>query len=151
MIARLPKRGIKKYLRISCVADASPPSTVESRPTSCRPDERLRGNRSRPSELAAALGNRSFDAVVDMTLCNGRDAAGAIDVLAGCTGRYIFNQLGPGIPAARGRAAPSPRVRLRRRVGAAAADRRGRPAVAGVRRGVSRIENNYGPKLFSLP
>jgi len=44
--------------------------------------ERLRGNRSRPCELAAALGNRSFDAVVDMTLYNGRDAAGAIDVLA---------------------------------------------------------------------
>jgi hypothetical protein len=94
MIARLPQMGqsfdmLKKYLRISSAAGASPPSTVASRPTSCRPVERLRGNRSRPSELAAALGNRSFDAVVDMTLYNGRDAAGAIDVLAGRTGRHL--------------------------------------------------------------
>jgi nucleoside-diphosphate-sugar epimerase len=56
--------------------------------------ERLRGDRTVPAELSAALGNRSWDAVVDLTLYTGRDARVVIDLLDGQTGHYLFISTG---------------------------------------------------------
>lgn len=52
--------------------------------------QRLRANRSDEAALRAALGDRSFDLVVDTTLYNGEDAEAIADVLQNRAGRYLF-------------------------------------------------------------
>jgi nucleoside-diphosphate-sugar epimerase len=52
--------------------------------------ERLRGDRTRPDQLAAALGSRTFDAVVDTTLYKEEDAQAITRLLRDRTGHYIF-------------------------------------------------------------
>ncbi len=56
--------------------------------------ERLRGDRTDPAQLAAAIGRRAFDLVVDTTLYNGRAAFAALELFAGRVGRYIFLSTG---------------------------------------------------------
>lgn len=56
--------------------------------------ERLRGDRTIPGALSAALGKRSFDLVVDTTLYSGPEAQDAIAHFAGRVGRYIFLSTG---------------------------------------------------------
>jgi nucleoside-diphosphate-sugar epimerase len=56
--------------------------------------ERLRADRSDPAQMAAALGGRSFDAVVDLTLYNGAEARAAVERLAGRIGHYVFVSTG---------------------------------------------------------
>jgi nucleoside-diphosphate-sugar epimerase len=56
--------------------------------------ERLRGDRSVAGQLQAALGNRSFDLVVDTTLYTGAEALPAIAHFTGRVGRYIFLSTG---------------------------------------------------------
>jgi len=51
--------------------------------------ERLRADRGDRAQLAAALGGRDFDGVVDTTLYTGPEAAIAVDLLAGRTGHYV--------------------------------------------------------------
>jgi nucleoside-diphosphate-sugar epimerase len=55
---------------------------------------RLHGDRSDAHAMNEALGRESFDAVVDMTLYNGRDAEAATEILDGRTGHYIFISTG---------------------------------------------------------
>ena len=55
-----------------------------------RPVERLRADRSDQAALAAALGSRSFDLVVDSTLYSGADAKAVARLLGGRCGRYVF-------------------------------------------------------------
>lgn len=52
--------------------------------------ERLRGDRTQPDQIAAALGRRTFDAVVDTTLYKEEDAHAIIRLLRDRTGHYIF-------------------------------------------------------------
>jgi nucleoside-diphosphate-sugar epimerase len=56
--------------------------------------ERAHGDRSDSASLAKALAGRSFDAVVDMALYNGRDAENIIQLLEERVGRYIFVSTG---------------------------------------------------------
>jgi nucleoside-diphosphate-sugar epimerase len=56
--------------------------------------ERLRGDRTTPGALPAALGERSFDLVVDTTLYTGPEAQAAITHFAERVGRYIFLSTG---------------------------------------------------------
>jgi len=56
--------------------------------------ERLRADRGKKGEFAAALGKREFDLVVDTTLYNGVDAASTVELLNGKVGRYIFLSTG---------------------------------------------------------
>ena len=56
--------------------------------------ERLRGDRTDPAQLAAAVGRRTFDLIVDTTLYNGRDALAALELFSGRVGRYIFLSTG---------------------------------------------------------
>jgi nucleoside-diphosphate-sugar epimerase len=56
--------------------------------------ERLRGDRTTPGALSAALGKRSFDLVVDTTLYTGSEALPAIEHFSGQVGRYIFLSTG---------------------------------------------------------
>jgi nucleoside-diphosphate-sugar epimerase len=56
--------------------------------------EVLRGDRAERSDCQRLLGGRDFDAAIDNTLYNGRDAAIAIDVLSGRVGQYIFISTG---------------------------------------------------------
>lgn len=56
--------------------------------------EILRGDRTERADCESLLGHRDFDAVIDTTLYNGRDAAIAIDVLHGRVGHYIFISTG---------------------------------------------------------
>lgn len=56
--------------------------------------EVLRGDRTERSECEAAFGRRDWDAVIDTTLYNGRDARIAIDVLNGRTCHYLFVSTG---------------------------------------------------------
>ena len=56
--------------------------------------ERLRADRSRRDEFAAALGKREFDLVVDTTLYNGADALTTVELLLDRVGRYIFLSTG---------------------------------------------------------
>ena len=56
--------------------------------------ERLRADRSLPTELGAALGSRSWDAVVDLTLYTGPDALAITQLLQGRTGHFIFISTG---------------------------------------------------------
>lgn len=55
---------------------------------------RLHGNRSDPTSLAEALANESFDAVIDMALYNGTDAATIFRLLDGRVGHYVFISTG---------------------------------------------------------
>jgi nucleoside-diphosphate-sugar epimerase len=55
---------------------------------------RLRGDRTVPAQLSAALGKDSFDLVVDTTLYNGAQALAAIAQFSGRVGRYIFLSTG---------------------------------------------------------
>jgi nucleoside-diphosphate-sugar epimerase len=60
-------------------------------PDELPPDvERLRADRSDRAALAAALGARDFDAVVDTTLYTGPDAEAVVDLLDGRVGRYLW-------------------------------------------------------------
>lgn len=52
--------------------------------------ERLRADRSDRAALAAALGAREFDAVVDTTLYTGPDAEAVVELLDGRAGRYLW-------------------------------------------------------------
>jgi nucleoside-diphosphate-sugar epimerase len=52
--------------------------------------ERLHADRSDADAFARALAGRDFDAVVDTTLYTGAEAASAIAVLRGRTGRYVL-------------------------------------------------------------
>jgi nucleoside-diphosphate-sugar epimerase len=56
--------------------------------------ERLRGDRTDPAQLQAALAARSFDAVVDMVLYKGNEAETITQLLNGRTGHYIFVSTG---------------------------------------------------------
>lgn len=56
--------------------------------------ERLRGDRTDPSQLKQALGGREFDLVVDTTLYTGVEAEAAVDLFANHVGRYIFLSTG---------------------------------------------------------
>ena len=56
--------------------------------------ERLMGDRSEASALSSAIGSRSFDAVIDTTLYNGRDAEAAARIFEDRTGRYIMLSTG---------------------------------------------------------
>lgn len=64
-------------------------------PGALPPDvERLRGDRTRPGVLAAALAGRSFDACVDTIAMRGPDTAVAIDALDGRVGHYVHFSTG---------------------------------------------------------
>jgi nucleoside-diphosphate-sugar epimerase len=56
--------------------------------------QRLHGDRSDPLSLTEALAGKSFDAVVDMALYNGRDAETISKLLDGRVGHYIFISTG---------------------------------------------------------
>jgi len=55
---------------------------------------RLRGDRTVPAHLSAALGKDSFDLVVDTTMYTGTEASGAIAQFSSRVGRYIFLSTG---------------------------------------------------------
>jgi nucleoside-diphosphate-sugar epimerase len=55
---------------------------------------RLRGDRTVPAQLSAALGKNSFDLVVDTTLYTGAEALAAIAQFSGRVGRYVFLSTG---------------------------------------------------------
>lgn len=56
--------------------------------------ERLYGDRSRRADLENALGNRTFDAVIDTTLYTGPEAVDAIEVFRRRTAHYILISTG---------------------------------------------------------
>jgi len=56
--------------------------------------ERLRGDRTDPSQMKQALGGREFDLVVDTTLYTGAEAEAAVDLFSSRVGRYIFISTG---------------------------------------------------------
>jgi nucleoside-diphosphate-sugar epimerase len=56
--------------------------------------ERLRGDRTDPTHLEAALVGRSFDVVVDNTLYKGPEAETIVRLLKGRVGHYIFLSTG---------------------------------------------------------
>jgi nucleoside-diphosphate-sugar epimerase len=56
--------------------------------------EQLKGDRTRPEQLRAAVAGRDFDAVVDTTLYKGDEAKAAIEIFSGHVGRYIFISTG---------------------------------------------------------
>ncbi len=56
--------------------------------------ERLRGDRTNPTQLKQVLGGREFDLVVDTTLYTGAEAEAVVDLLANRVGRYIFLSTG---------------------------------------------------------
>jgi nucleoside-diphosphate-sugar epimerase len=56
--------------------------------------ERLRADRSRPDEVATALGRRQWDAAADLTLYNGADARAAVQLLSDRVGHYLFISTG---------------------------------------------------------
>lgn len=56
--------------------------------------ERLRGDRTDPAQLRAALGGREFDLAVDTTLYTGAEAQAVVELFAGRVGRYIFLSTG---------------------------------------------------------
>jgi nucleoside-diphosphate-sugar epimerase len=64
-------------------------------PDELPPDvERLRADRTDGRAFAAALGGRTFDAVVDTTLYDGAAAAAVVSELAARTGRYVWLSTG---------------------------------------------------------
>ncbi|HLK53392.1 MAG TPA: NAD-dependent epimerase/dehydratase family protein, partial [Candidatus Angelobacter sp.] len=56
--------------------------------------ERLRGDRTNPTQLKQVLGGREFDLVVDTTLYTGAEAEAVVDLFANRVGRYIFLSTG---------------------------------------------------------
>ncbi len=56
--------------------------------------ERLHGDRGDEAALAAAIGSRNFDVVIDTTLYNGADAEAAARIFDGRTGRYVMLSTG---------------------------------------------------------
>ncbi len=52
--------------------------------------ERLRADRTDPRALAVALKQHDWEAVVDLACYSGAEAAAAVDLLRGRTGRYVF-------------------------------------------------------------
>lgn len=56
--------------------------------------ERLRGDRTEKTQVKAALAGRTFDAVVDMALYTGEEAAAIIETLVGSTSHYVFISTG---------------------------------------------------------
>lgn len=52
--------------------------------------ERIRADRTDPRALAVALRQHEWEAVVDLACYSGPEAATAVDLLTGRTGRYIF-------------------------------------------------------------
>ncbi len=56
--------------------------------------EVLHGDRGERDDCERLLGGRDFDAAIDTTLYNGRDAAIALEVLQGRVGHYIFISTG---------------------------------------------------------
>jgi nucleoside-diphosphate-sugar epimerase len=52
--------------------------------------EYLHGDRTRPDDLRAALGGRSFDAVIDNIAYDGDQVTALLDVLQGRVGRYVL-------------------------------------------------------------
>lgn len=55
---------------------------------------RLRGDRSDPAQLKAAIGARDFDFVIDTTLYTGSEAQAVVDLFSGRVQRYIFLSTG---------------------------------------------------------
>ncbi len=56
--------------------------------------ERLRADRTQPDQLAAALGSRSFDVVVDNAMYKGEEAETITRLLKGRVGHYLFLSTG---------------------------------------------------------
>ncbi len=56
--------------------------------------ERLRGDRTDPAQIEAAIRGRDFDVVVDMALYRGAEAEAIIRLLSGRVGHYIFLSTG---------------------------------------------------------
>jgi nucleoside-diphosphate-sugar epimerase len=56
--------------------------------------EVLHGDRTDPAQCKSLLGNRDFDAAIDTTLYNGKDAGVIVDTLNGHVGHYIFISTG---------------------------------------------------------
>jgi nucleoside-diphosphate-sugar epimerase len=56
--------------------------------------EQLRGDRTLPEQLRAAVRGRDFDAVVDTTLYRGEEAKAAVEIFSGHIGRYVFISTG---------------------------------------------------------
>src|SRR2546423_1522803 len=56
--------------------------------------EQLRGDRTIPEELRAAVRGRDFDAVVDTTLYKGDEARVTVEIFSGHVGRYVFIRTG---------------------------------------------------------
>ncbi|MDB4950755.1 MAG: NAD-dependent epimerase/dehydratase [Gemmatimonadetes bacterium] len=52
--------------------------------------ERITGDRTVRAQLAAAVGGRDFDAVVDTTLYDGAEARAALEIFRGRVGHYVF-------------------------------------------------------------
>jgi nucleoside-diphosphate-sugar epimerase len=50
----------------------------------------LRADRTQPGALAAAVGNRTFDLIVDCAAYKAEDAEGAVQTFAGKSGHYVF-------------------------------------------------------------
>ena len=55
---------------------------------------RLRGDRSDPAQLKAALGSRDFDLVIDTTLYTGPEAQAVVELFSNRVQRYIFLSTG---------------------------------------------------------
>ena len=55
---------------------------------------RLRGDRSDPAQLRAAVAGQDFDVVVDTTLYTGAEAQAAVKLFSGRVGRFIFVSTG---------------------------------------------------------
>lgn len=77
-----------------CLAQGHMVSVVtrgqDSRPALPPGVEALRADRTKPDELWAALGNRTFDLVVDCVLFRPNDAHTIVELLRNKTGRYVF-------------------------------------------------------------
>ncbi|HZU30641.1 MAG TPA: SDR family oxidoreductase [Candidatus Angelobacter sp.] len=56
--------------------------------------ERLRGDRTNPAQLKAAIGGRNFDHVIDTTLYTGAEAQAVVELFSGRIERYIFLSTG---------------------------------------------------------
>jgi nucleoside-diphosphate-sugar epimerase len=55
---------------------------------------RIRGDRSDPAQLRAAVAAQDFDVVIDTTLYTGAEAEAAVEVFSGRVGRYLFISTG---------------------------------------------------------
>ena len=82
--------------------------------------EVLHGDRGQRADCERLVGRRDFDAVIDTTLYNDRDAAIAVDLLLGRIGQYIFISTGQVYLVAYRRRTALSRRRLRRAIDAGA-------------------------------